>query len=202
MLLQDRMNRLFEDATRRRRTRVDAEKSDDIETAEWYPAADVYDNEGEYLIAVDLPGIDRSALEITIDDNQLTIKGTRTIAETSTARTERPTGRFLRTFSVPGSVDQTTFTPLTRTVYWKFACRNVRRKWRSALRSRYLNWEASTNKVSFGVGEEQDYMDYFISQGTEIPERDENAESELRVTDRRRRFLEDDANSGASCNCR
>ena len=29
-------------------------------------------------------------------------------------------------------------------------------------------------------------------------ERDENAESELRVTDRRRRFLEDDANSGAA----
>jgi len=105
MLLQDRMNRLFEDATERR-TRVDAEKGDDIETAEWYPAADVYDLKEEYLIAVDLPGIDRSALEITIDENKLTIKGTRAIAETSTTRTERPTGLFLRTFSVPGSVDQ------------------------------------------------------------------------------------------------
>ena len=105
MLLQDRMNRLFEDATERR-TRVDAEKDDDIGTAEWYPTADVYDKDGEYLIAVDLPGIDRSALEITIDDNQLTVKGTRAIAETSTSRTERPTGRFWRTFSVPGSVDQ------------------------------------------------------------------------------------------------
>ncbi|HYN24441.1 MAG TPA: Hsp20/alpha crystallin family protein [Pyrinomonadaceae bacterium] len=104
MLLQDRMNRLFEDATERR-ARVDAETSDDIETAEWYPAADVYDHDGEYLIAVDLPGIDRSALEITIDDNRLAIKGTRAV-ETSTSRTERPTGRFLRTFSLPGSVDQ------------------------------------------------------------------------------------------------
>jgi HSP20 family protein len=105
MLLQDRMNRLFEDATERR-ARVDAEKSDDIETAEWYPTADVYDKEGEHLIAVDLPGIDRSALEITIDDKRLTIKGTRAVAETSTSRTERPTGRFLRTFSLPGAVDQ------------------------------------------------------------------------------------------------
>lgn len=104
MLLQDRMNRLFEDATEQR-ARVDAETSDDIETAEWYPAADVYDHDGEYLIAVDLPGIDRSALEITIDDNRLAIKGTRAV-ETSTSRTERPTGRFLRTFSLPGSVDQ------------------------------------------------------------------------------------------------
>lgn len=99
------MNRLFEDATERR-ARVDAEKSDTIETAEWYPTADVYDNEGEYLIAVDLPGIDRSALEITIDDGRLTIKGTRAVAETSTSRNERPTGRFLRTFSVPGAVNQ------------------------------------------------------------------------------------------------
>jgi HSP20 family protein len=53
-----------------------------------------------------LPGIDRSGLEITIDDNELTIQGTRAIAETSTSRAERPTGRFLRTFRVPGSVDQ------------------------------------------------------------------------------------------------
>jgi HSP20 family protein len=105
MLLQDRMNRLFEDATERR-ARVDAETSDNIEPAEWYPAADVYDRSEEYLIAVDLPGIDRSALEITIDDNRLTIKGTRVAAETSAPRTERPNGRFLRTFSVPGSVNQ------------------------------------------------------------------------------------------------
>jgi len=105
MLLQDRMNQLFEDATERR-ARVDVETSDDVETAEWYPVADVYDQKGEYLIAVDLPGIDRSALEITIDDNRLTIKGTRVVTETSTSRPERPTGGFLRTFRVPGSVDQ------------------------------------------------------------------------------------------------
>lgn len=105
MILQDRMNRLFEDATERR-TRVDAETNDEVETADWYPSADVYDREGEYLIVVDLPGINRSALEITIDDNRLTIKGTRAVAETSPARTERPTGRFLRSFTVPGSVNQ------------------------------------------------------------------------------------------------
>ena len=105
MLLQDRMNRLFEDATVRR-TPLDAQASDDIEAAEWYPMADVYDDTGDYLIAVDLPGIDRSALEITIDDNRLTIKGTRSIGETSTDRTERPAGRFLRTFTVPGSIVQ------------------------------------------------------------------------------------------------
>ena len=105
MLLQDRMNRLFEDVTERR-AHGEPQTTDDIEAAEWYPAADLYDQEQEYSLALDLPGIDRSALEITVDDNRLTIKGTRVISETSTSRSERPSGRFARTFNVPGSVDQ------------------------------------------------------------------------------------------------
>lgn len=105
MLLQDRMNRLFEDATERR-ARVEAQPEHDIEAAEWHPSADVYDNDGEYLIAVDLPGIDRSALEISIDDNRLEIRGARAVPNGASSRRERPTGRFLRTFSVPGAVDQ------------------------------------------------------------------------------------------------
>ena len=41
--LQDRMNRLFEDATQRRAS--EADKNDELERADWYPAADVYENE-------------------------------------------------------------------------------------------------------------------------------------------------------------
>ncbi|MGH9955728.1 MAG: hypothetical protein ACREBC_01200 [Pyrinomonadaceae bacterium] len=62
ILLQDRMNRLFEDATARR-PNVETEQSE-MENIEWYPAADFYDSDGKYLIALDLPGIDRAALEI------------------------------------------------------------------------------------------------------------------------------------------
>jgi len=36
--LQDRMNRLFEDATQRRAS--EAEKNDELERADWYPAAE------------------------------------------------------------------------------------------------------------------------------------------------------------------
>lgn len=105
MLLQDRMNRLFEDATERR-ARVAAEANNDIETAEWYPTADVYDKDGEYLIAVDLPGIDRSALEISLDDNKLVIKGERSIDDAGSSGGQRPQGRFLRTFTIPTQVEQ------------------------------------------------------------------------------------------------
>ncbi len=104
MVLQDRMNRLFEDATQRR-TQAEA-AGDDFERADWTPASDIYETESEYLIAMDLPGINREALEIDIDDNRLIVKGTRVIDESKQHRTERPRGKFLRTFSVPGSVEQ------------------------------------------------------------------------------------------------
>ncbi len=103
--LQDRMNRLFEDATQRRATGADA--NDELEVADWYPAADVYENDGAFIVAVDLPGIDRTKLDISIDDdNRLAIKGERVIHDSTQHRSECPSGKFLRTFSVPASVNQ------------------------------------------------------------------------------------------------
>lgn len=103
MVLQDRMNRLFEDATQRR---GQSGGEDEFERADWTPAADIYETETGFLIALDLPGIKRDALEIDIDDNRLLVKGVRVVDETRTRRSERPRGKFLRTFAVPASVDQ------------------------------------------------------------------------------------------------
>ena len=104
LVLQDRMNRLFEDATQRR-TR-DGSDSDEVERGDWIPDSDVYEAESSYLIAMDLPGISRDALEIEVDENRLVVKGTREIEELKQHRTERPHGRFVRTFTVPALVDQ------------------------------------------------------------------------------------------------
>jgi HSP20 family protein len=102
--LQDRMNRLFEDASQRRAH--DANLNDEVESADWYPAADVYEDDNNYVVAVDLPGIDRASLDISVDDDRLTIKGQRDGQGTKQHRQECPRGKFLRTFSVPSSVDQ------------------------------------------------------------------------------------------------
>ena len=105
MLLQDRMNRHFEEATQRH-TREGAATGDEFERVDWTPASDITETESGYLIAMDLPGINRDALQIDVDDNRLVVKGTREIADSKQHRSERPRGKFLRTFSVPGSVDQ------------------------------------------------------------------------------------------------
>jgi HSP20 family protein len=115
--LQDRMNRLFEDASQRRASErgphagsprgvQEVEQSDEVEGADWYPAADVYESDGEYTVAVDLPGIDRATLDISVDDSRLTIRGKRAGQDTTKHRGECPRGNFFRTFSVPASVNQ------------------------------------------------------------------------------------------------
>lgn len=102
--LQDQMNRLFEDATQRRTGEADIR--DELEHADWSPNADVYESEDGYTVALDLPGIDRATLDISIDENRLTIKGNRPGADTVRQSTECPRGTFLRSFRVPGKVDQ------------------------------------------------------------------------------------------------
>lgn len=105
IVLQDRMNRLFEDATQRR-AKGETGTRDEFERPDWTPASDICESETGYSIAIDLPGIDRSALEIDIDDNRLIVKGTRLVEEATQCRVERPRGKFIRSFGVPGSVEQ------------------------------------------------------------------------------------------------
>jgi HSP20 family protein len=103
--LQDRMNRLFEDATKRR-AHSESDTSDEFERADWVPASDIYETADSYSIVIDLPGVARNALEIEVEDNRLIIKGIRNVESTQSRRSERPTGKFIRTFSIPSAVDQ------------------------------------------------------------------------------------------------
>ncbi|HEX8352548.1 MAG TPA: Hsp20 family protein, partial [Pyrinomonadaceae bacterium] len=78
--LQDRMNRLFEEAADRR-TRAPEGEEGEIERADWIPAADVYEDEREYLLALDLPGIKRDGLDVSLDEGRLVIRGERAAAQ-------------------------------------------------------------------------------------------------------------------------
>jgi HSP20 family protein len=105
IVLQDRMNRLFEDATQKR-VRNEASASDQFERADWTPASDVHESEASYVIFMDLPGVDRSALAVDVDGSRLVVSGNRALETPSGFRSERPRGKFLRTFLVPAGIDQ------------------------------------------------------------------------------------------------
>jgi HSP20 family protein len=105
--LQDRMNRLFDEAAQKKRAREGEDEEGEIERADWTPAADVYNREDEYIILVDLPGVSREALDISLDNDRLLIRGERPADAEAQQRTERPSGRFLRKFGpLPKTVDQ------------------------------------------------------------------------------------------------
>ena len=77
----------------------------------WTPAADIELTEGGYLIDLDLPGIDPSTVELTVEKGVLTVSGTREGREKASGHEkwhlERPSGCFCRTFHVPNDVDGT-----------------------------------------------------------------------------------------------
>jgi HSP20 family protein len=100
------MNQLFEDATDRQ-ARHYGPINHEIERADWTPLADIYEHAEEYMVAVDLPGIDRDTMVLDFEDERLTIKGTRVTAASdhSQHRVERPQGKFNRSFGIPATVD-------------------------------------------------------------------------------------------------
>jgi HSP20 family protein len=109
VMLQDRMNRLFEDTARRQGHAGGRERDDQLEHIDWSPAADVYETESEFVIELDLPGIDRRALEVNLDEQRLTVRGERQPPADLVARREqqRPFGRFLSRFGpLPPNVEQ------------------------------------------------------------------------------------------------
>jgi HSP20 family protein len=103
--LQDRMNRVFDELTHRQ-TRAEDAPGAKVEGPDWVPAADVEEHEKEYVVAVDLPGVDRSKLGIEIEKDRLVVRGERLTGQNDASRRERQSGRFLRRFDVPSNVDQ------------------------------------------------------------------------------------------------
>lgn len=74
----------------------------------WTPALDLYQNNDNVVAIVELPGMRKEDIEISLHDGTLTIGGERKSesanGETAT-RTERFTGKFRRTITLPTRVD-------------------------------------------------------------------------------------------------
>ena len=65
------------------------------------PAMDVVENEDGFLVSVDLPGVEKSDLEISVADNVLTVKGQKNVAKR--AQNEENDRRLYRKESWEGS---------------------------------------------------------------------------------------------------
>jgi HSP20 family protein len=77
---------------------------------EWSPGADISENEKEYLIRAELPGVKREDVKVTLDQGVITISGERKLEKedkgTKFHRIESFHGTFSRSFGLPDNVDQ------------------------------------------------------------------------------------------------
>jgi HSP20 family protein len=74
----------------------------------WTPALDLYQNNDNVVAVVELPGMRKEDIEISFQDGTLTISGERkdeTSPENGATRTERSTGKFRRSITLPTRVD-------------------------------------------------------------------------------------------------
>ncbi len=70
------------------------------------PLLDVRETEDDYLVMVDLPGVKSEDVTIELNDQLLTISGSRVPVETGQSQlVERPYGSFVRTLTLPKGVD-------------------------------------------------------------------------------------------------
>jgi HSP20 family protein len=80
----------------------------------WVPVVDVNETASDVTLTVELPGIDPSAVEITYENDVLTVKGekksTRKESDTETRYhlVERTFGSFARSFRMPRGLDEST----------------------------------------------------------------------------------------------
>ncbi len=101
---QERMNRLFSDVYGR------SGRDEVMARSDWAPPVDVYQNDAKELVIVaELPGMKREDIELTVDNNTMTLRGERKqasdVKEESYHRVERTYGTFSRSFSLPQTVD-------------------------------------------------------------------------------------------------
>ena len=78
----------------------------------WVPALDVIEKRDAYLIAVEVPGIDPAAIDVSFEQNVLTVRGSKPLgfdldekAEVRVYAAERVRGEFERSVRLPEFVD-------------------------------------------------------------------------------------------------
>jgi HSP20 family protein len=99
----NRMNRLFRESY----SPEDPEEA--LTTTGFAPLVDIYDDEHNITLKIEVPGIDEKDIDVRIENSTLTVPGERKIEkeeqEENFRRVERQYGSFTRSFTLPTTVD-------------------------------------------------------------------------------------------------
>ena len=81
---------------------------DDGSTTTWLPAVDIVENADGYVVKLEVPGVNKNEVKITVQNDVLTVRGERKqekeTKDENYHRMERSYGSFQRSFTLPSSV--------------------------------------------------------------------------------------------------
>lgn len=101
--VQREINRLFDNFFH-----GDVQADDSFFSSVWTPAVDIAEQDDQYVVKVELPGVNKDDVKITLESNILTIRGEKKqekeIKEDNYHRMERSYGSFQRSFTLPATV--------------------------------------------------------------------------------------------------
>ena len=101
--LQDRINRLLRESF----NPEGAEEA--LTTTRFAPPVDVYEDEHNFTLKIEVPGVEEKDIDVRIENNTLIVHGERKFEkeekEENYRRVERQYGSFTRSFTLPNSVD-------------------------------------------------------------------------------------------------
>lgn len=82
---------------------------DQLATGSFVPAVDIYSDEQNLVLKLEVPGVNEEDLNVSVENNTLTIQGERKFEkeekEENFHRIERRYGSFSRTFKLPSTID-------------------------------------------------------------------------------------------------
>ena len=100
--ITDRMNRLFQET-------YGTQSREEGLTSSFVPAVDIYEDEHNVTVKMEVPGIDQKDIDVRLENNTLTVRGERKFEkdekEENFHRIERRYGQFYRAFTLPNTID-------------------------------------------------------------------------------------------------
>jgi len=83
-------------------------------TESFVPSIDIAESNDKFLVSVELPGMNKEDIDVSLDNGQLTISGERKFEEKENGekyhRVETHYGKFSRSFHLPDNVDEESIT--------------------------------------------------------------------------------------------
>jgi HSP20 family protein len=84
-------------------------REDALTTTGFAPKADVYEDEHNVTLKIEVPGVDEKDIDVRVENNTLTVHGERKFEneekEENYLRVERSYGSFTRSFTLPSTLD-------------------------------------------------------------------------------------------------